>query len=312
MFYFSDSPSETFVDERTGAKLTLSSFCESGKAKIITIEITDKEGHRSQVTLNSRNDIRRFLDYFDSVPVHPMGSFANASSSTSTAPSYRKTGIGIYLFYKESGRSYFPSIHNVGSVLDRDYEGLCEYFSERPDAYVLFFWYDGSIGRDSIVRVIEFCLDYQRDFVLSGDPKKCRRMTLNIVSEQTGVNISSVSRCADKEIRIFTSHTTFNLDNRKCDLNEPSLFDEGVIECIENGKAIYVTRNGREVSRLQLLVTLRDLIETEDKSKPYSDENLSVILTNMGYPIQRRTVAKYREVFLEIPSSSGRKKVNPT
>ena len=309
MFYFLDSQPETFVDEKTGAQLTVSCFRENGKTREISIDITDKEGRQSQVTLNSKTDIRRFLDYFEEVaPVRPMGSFATSSSSVSTAPSYMKTGIGIYLFYKESDRSHFPNIHHVDSVLDRDYEGLCEYFGERPDAFVLFFWYDGSIGRESIVRVVEFCLDYQKDFVLTGDPMKCRRMTLDIVAQKTGVNLSSVSRCTDKDVRIFTPHTTFNLDNRKFSFEEPSLFDEGILDNSKDSESKYVIRNGREISRLQLMATLKDLVEKENKDHPYPDDKLAELLTDMGYPVQRRTVSKYREL-LGIPRSSGRKTV---
>lgn len=312
MFYFFDNPPETFIDEKTGTRLTLSSFRENGRIKEIAIDITDKDGHRSQVTLNSKYDIRRFLNHLDDgVPVRPMGSFATSSNSISTAPSYMKTGIGVFFFYKESDQTRFVSVHRLDSVLDRDYEGLCDCFEVRPDAIVLFFWYDGSIGREAIEAVISFCVNYQRDFVFTGDPMKCRRMTLGIVAEQTGVNISSVSRCADKEVRIFTPHTVFNLDNRKCSLEEPSLFDEGVMDVSKDGESKYVTRNGREISRLQLLATLKDLIEKEDKNHPYRDENLSALLTEMGYPVQRRTVAKYREL-LGIASSSGRKTVNPT
>lgn len=311
MFYFLESFPETFVDEKTGTQLTLSKFCENGKTKEITIKISDKEGRQSRVILNSKTDIRRFLKYFDdAAPVQPMGSFTTSSSSMGTAPSYIKTGIGVYLFYNDGGRSRFVSIHQLDSVLDRNYEGLCEYFGERPDAIALFFWYDGSIGRDAIESVIVFCLDYQRDFVLTGDPMKCRRMTLDIVARQTMVNLSSVSRCTDKDVRIFTPHTTFNLDNHKFSFEEPSLFDEGILNSSKDSESKYVTRNGREVSRLQLMATLKDLIEKENKDNPYRDEKLAELLTDMGYPVQRRTVSKYREL-LGIPSSSGRKTVNP-
>jgi hypothetical protein len=240
-----------------------------------------------------------------------MGSFTTSSSSQGTAPTYRKTGIGVYFLYEETERSRAVSDHKLDSVLDRDYQGLCDYFGERPDAIALFFWYDGSIGREAIESVIKFCLNYQKDFILTGDPMKCRRMTLDIVARKTGVNLSSVSRCTDKDVRIFTPHTVFNLDNRKFSFEEPSLFDEGILDSSKDGESKYVTRNGREVSRLQLMATLKDLVDKENKDHPYRDERLAELLTDMGYPVQRRTVSKYREL-LGIPSSSGRKTVNPT
>ena len=325
MFPFSDSQPETFVDEANGTRLTLSGLTINGKTKAITVEITDKEGRRSVVTINSRHDIRRFLDLFGAIPVPPIVAACSIPTfSTSTAPSYRKTGIGVYLFYEDNERSECNMDYQEESILDLDYEGLCEYFGKTPDAFALFFWYDGSIGKDAIKSVIAFCLNYQRDFVLTGDPMKCRRMTLDIVARKTGVNLTSVSRCtssrrdsdgepsARETVRIFTPHTIFNLDNHKCSLEEPSLFDDGIPDSRQDSESRYVSRNGQEVSRLQVLAILRDLIANEDKNHPYSDENLSVILTNMGYPIQRRTVAKYREEFLGLPSSSRRKTTNPT
>ncbi len=51
---------------------------------------------------------------------------------------------------------------------------------------------------------------------------------------------------------------------------------------------------------------IAQLIEDEDKKKPYSDEALSKLLKLQGVDIARRTVAKYREV-LDIPPTSQRK-----
>ena len=40
---------------------------------------------------------------------------------------------------------------------------------------------------------------------------------------------------------------------------------------------------------------MSDLIEAESKKRPLSDERLTELLTEKGYNIARRTVAKYRE-----------------
>lgn len=39
---------------------------------------------------------------------------------------------------------------------------------------------------------------------------------------------------------------------------------------------------------------LRELVEAEDKGRPYSDEQLARLLERDGMPVSRRTVAKYR------------------
>ena len=51
---------------------------------------------------------------------------------------------------------------------------------------------------------------------------------------------------------------------------------------------------------------LRRLIEREDRTRPLSDQKLADAMAQLGCPISRRTVAKYREE-LNIPGASGRK-----
>ena len=53
---------------------------------------------------------------------------------------------------------------------------------------------------------------------------------------------------------------------------------------------------------------LENIILEEDKKKPYTDDKLAEILKNKGYPIARRTIAKYREQ-LEVPVARLRKKI---
>jgi RNA polymerase sigma-54 factor len=57
----------------------------------------------------------------------------------------------------------------------------------------------------------------------------------------------------------------------------------------------YKTETGEELSTREIKAALREIIENEDKSKPLSDDALSELLKEQGYPIARRTVAKYRE-----------------
>ena len=51
---------------------------------------------------------------------------------------------------------------------------------------------------------------------------------------------------------------------------------------------------------------LLEIIESEDKSNPYSDEQLENILKEDGFEVARRTVSKYREQ-LKIPVARLRK-----
>ena len=52
---------------------------------------------------------------------------------------------------------------------------------------------------------------------------------------------------------------------------------------------------GEEVSTREVKKILQDLIGSEDKQQPWTDEHLMMELKTKGYNIARRTVAKYRE-----------------
>jgi RNA polymerase sigma-54 factor len=65
---------------------------------------------------------------------------------------------------------------------------------------------------------------------------------------------------------------------------------------------------GEDVSTREIKNILENIILEEDKKKPYTDDKLAEILKNRGYPIARRTIAKYREQ-LEVPVARLRKKI---
>ena len=65
---------------------------------------------------------------------------------------------------------------------------------------------------------------------------------------------------------------------------------------------------GEDVSTLKIKKILQNTIEEEDKKKPLPDDQLAEILKEKGYPIARRTIAKYREQ-LDIPVARMRKKM---
>jgi RNA polymerase sigma-54 factor len=65
---------------------------------------------------------------------------------------------------------------------------------------------------------------------------------------------------------------------------------------------------GEDVSTIEIKKILQNIVEDEDKSKPLPDDLLAEMLKEKGYPIARRTVAKYREQ-LDIPVARMRKKM---
>ena len=125
----------------------------------------------------------------------------------------------------------------------------------------------------------------QRQFFLDGDETSLRPMILKDVAERTGLDLSTISRVSNSKYAL-TRWGTFPLRH---------FFSDS-----------YVTDQGEELSTRSIKAALRDIIESEDKRKPLSDELLTKMMAERGYPIARRTVAKYREQ-LGIPIARLRK-----
>ena len=128
--------------------------------------------------------------------------------------------------------------------------------------------------RHTLTITMQAIITLQRQFFLDGDEASLRPMILKDVAEKTGLDVSTISRVSNSKYA-QTRWGTFPLRH---------FFSDG-----------YVTEQGEELSTRQIKAVLRDIIEAEDKQKPLSDDMLTRLLAERGYPIARRTVAKYRE-----------------
>ena len=125
----------------------------------------------------------------------------------------------------------------------------------------------------------------QKRYFLSGDENDLQPMVLKDVAEQTGLDISTISRVCNAKYA-QTPYGTFRLRH---------FFSERVAMI-----------DGQEVSNRQIRAALKELVDGEDKQRPLSDDALSKALAAKGFPIARRTVAKYRD-YLHIPPARLRK-----
>ncbi|MFN4299475.1 MAG: RNA polymerase factor sigma-54 [Thermaurantimonas sp.] len=130
-------------------------------------------------------------------------------------------------------------------------------------------------------------MNFQKEFFLTGDWTKLKPMILKDIADEVGLDISTISRVASNKY-VQTPFGTFLLKE---------LFSEGM-----------TTTDGEEVSTKEIKKILELAIAEEDKSKPYTDDQLCKILNEKGYPLARRTVAKYREQ-LGIPVARLRKEL---
>ncbi len=130
-------------------------------------------------------------------------------------------------------------------------------------------------------------MNFQKEYFLSGDQRKLRPMILKDIAEEIGMDISTVSRVASNKY-VQTPYGTF-------------LIKEFFSESMTNDA-------GEEVSTKEIKKILEDSVGEENKRKPLTDEKLAKLLKEKGYPIARRTVAKYREQ-LGIPVARLRKEL---
>ncbi len=139
--------------------------------------------------------------------------------------------------------------------------------------------------RHTLTAVMQAIIDLQRPFFLEGDETLLRPMILKDVAGRTGLDISTVSRAANSKY-VETRYGTYPLK---------WFFSDG-----------FVTNDGQEIATRKILAALKELVEAEDKKRPLSDEALKAMLNGKGFPVARRTVAKYREQ-LGIPVARLRK-----
>jgi len=130
-------------------------------------------------------------------------------------------------------------------------------------------------------------MHYQYEYFLTGDERKLRPMILKDIADKINMDVSTVSRVANSKY-VSTPYGT-------------KLIKEFFSESMKNDQ-------GEDVSTREIKKILETVIQEEDKKKPLTDEKLSKILKEKGYPIARRTVAKYREQ-LELPVARLRKEI---
>jgi RNA polymerase sigma-54 factor len=130
-------------------------------------------------------------------------------------------------------------------------------------------------------------MQYQYEYFLTGDERKLKPMILKDIADQIKMDVSTVSRVANSKY-VSTPYGT-------------KLIKEFFSESMKNDQ-------GEDVSTKEIKKILETVIKKENKRKPLTDEKLAAILKEKGYPIARRTIAKYREQ-LDLPVARLRKEI---
>ncbi len=141
--------------------------------------------------------------------------------------------------------------------------------------------------QQTLLLTMNSIMNHQKDYFLTGDVLKLKPMILKDIADEIGMDVSTVSRVANSKY-VSTPYGT-------------KLIKEFFSESMKNAE-------GEDISTREIKKILETVIQEEDKKKPLTDEKLAAILKERGYPIARRTVAKYREQ-LDLPVARLRKKL---
>ena len=246
----------------------------------------------------SNEQLKKAVHEIERLNPKPGGSFTGNNKITeNVVPDFAIRIVDGELELTLNGRNA-PTLH-----VSKDYQEMMQTYkvstdksSAQKDA-VQFIkqkldsakWFIDAIRQrqETLFVTMNAIMHYQEEYFLEGDETKLRPMILKDIADMVGLDISTVSRVANSKY-VETPYGT-------------KLIKEFFSEAMKNDQ-------GEDVSTLEIKKILQNIIEEEDKKKPLPDDQLAELLKEKGYPIARRTIAKYREQ-LDIPVARMRKKI---
>ncbi|RTY76464.1 RNA polymerase sigma-54 factor [Flavobacterium sp. GSP27] len=246
----------------------------------------------------SNEQLKKAIHEIEKLNPKPGGSFTGNNKITeNVVPDFAIRIVDGELELTLNGRNA-PSLH-----VSKEYQEMMQTYKDSRDKSaqqkdaVQFIkqkldsakWFIDAIRQrqETLFVTMNAITHYQEEFFLDGDETKLKPMILKDIADMVGLDISTISRVANSKY-VETPYGT-------------KLIKEFFSESMKNDQ-------GEDVSTLEIKKILQNTIEEEDKKKPLPDDQLAEILKEKGYPIARRTIAKYREQ-LDIPVARMRKKI---
>ena len=183
-------------------------------------------------------------------------------------------------------RKYADLLMEAANSSEREKKEAAAFVKKKLDSAK---WFVEAIKQrhNTLYSTMQTIIDYQREYFVDGDETHLKPMVLKDIAEKTGFDISTISRVVNSKY----IETHFGIYSLKY------FFSEG----LEN-------QEGEEVSTRELKKALQDCVDNEDKQKPLTDDELVEKMTEKGYKVARRTVAKYRDQ-LGIPKARLRREL---
>ena len=239
-----------------------------------------------QVLGTNEEGLKSALEEISRINPKPGGSATQgAEPSQVVVPDFLVTAIDGKLELKLNGRNA-PELN-----VSREYKEMLAHYrqakgfdSDKQKEAFSFIkgkidsakWFIEAIKQrqQTLLLTMSAIMRYQEDYFLTGDDRKLKPMILKDIADEVGMDISTVSRVASQKY-VQTPFGTFLIKR---------FFSESM-----------TNSEGEEVSTREIKKILEESIGEEDSRDPLTDDALAVLLKDKGYPIARRTVAKYRE-----------------
>ena len=246
----------------------------------------------------TKEQLKKAIDEIEKLNPKPGGSFdSNSRTIEHVVPDFTIRIVDGELELLLNGRNA-PELH-----VSKDYQEMLQTYkvsndksNSQKDA-VQFIkqkldsakWFIDAIKQrqETLFVTMNAIMFFQQEYFLEGEESKLKPMILKDIADMIGLDISTVSRVANSKY-VETPYGT-------------KLIKEFFSEAMKNDQ-------GEDVSTIEIKNILERVVAEEDKSKPLPDEDLAAILKEKGFPIARRTIAKYREQ-LDIPVARLRKKM---
>jgi RNA polymerase sigma-54 factor len=245
----------------------------------------EKIAAKIQIT---ENELREAIRLVSTLKMKPFAESETATLSPRIVPDFVITEDGDKLtisLYRQRSSTLFIN-QSLTKMLDKEEKtdrNTVQYLKSKLNSAQWFV--DAIKQREStMMRIMTEIVRFQSDYFKDGDIRLLKPMILKNIAQSVGVDISTVSRITCNKY----ADTPFGMILLK------SLFSEGV----EN-------EQGELISNRVIQTAIEEVVKSEDKHAPYTDQQLVSILSLKGFDIARRTVSKYRE-HLQIPIAQRR------
>jgi len=206
----------------------------------------------------------------------PASNFSKNRSASYITPDFIIKIIdekNIVSLSKRSGKELRASNHYKKMIQETSDKKAKEFLKQKIESANWFK--DAILQREqTLLKVMNAIIKHQEKYFLSGDDKDLKPMILADIAQIVNMDISTISRVSNSKY-VQTFFGSFLLKE---------LFSEA-----------YRKDNGELISTKVIKSKLKDIVDSEDKTAPYTDEKITVLLGEAEYHISRRTVSKYRE-----------------